>query len=146
MGEALTAMKLIKLVYLAHAWHLGFKKSPLLSETVEAWKYGPVIRSLYHRLKEYGGGPVTSPISTPFFHSEVEIDSDTKGLLDAVFKAYQKVTALQLSTWTHQKGTPWWEIWEDNGGKYRKSAPIPNETIKAYFTKKHAAPSDNAGL
>lgn len=43
----LTLMKIIKLVYIAHGWHLAHKKSPLISEPVEAWPYGPVVPSVY---------------------------------------------------------------------------------------------------
>ncbi|HEY1718789.1 MAG TPA: type II toxin-antitoxin system antitoxin SocA domain-containing protein, partial [Verrucomicrobiae bacterium] len=39
----LTLMKLLKIVYFAHGWHLALRdKSPLIDDTVEAWKFGPV--------------------------------------------------------------------------------------------------------
>ncbi|MCC7437458.1 MAG: DUF4065 domain-containing protein [Armatimonadetes bacterium] len=48
-GTALTPMKLLKLVYIAHGWHLGIMGKPLISDEVQAWKYGPVIPKLYSR-------------------------------------------------------------------------------------------------
>ena len=48
-------MKLIKLVYIAHGWHLALENGKsLISEAVMAWKYGHVINSLYQKLKRYG--------------------------------------------------------------------------------------------
>jgi uncharacterized phage-associated protein len=51
----LTPMKLIKLIYLAHGWRLGWTQLPLIGEAIKAWKYGPVIESLYQSFKRYGG-------------------------------------------------------------------------------------------
>ena len=40
-GSPVTAMKLIKLVYIAHGWHLALENGKsLISEAVMAWKYG----------------------------------------------------------------------------------------------------------
>jgi uncharacterized phage-associated protein len=36
-GVKLSPMKLLKLVYFAHGWHLALKGEPLLNERVEAW-------------------------------------------------------------------------------------------------------------
>lgn len=58
-GETLSPMKLIKLVYLAHGWNLGLTGEPLITEHVQAWRYGPVIPSIYHDFKEYGNQVVT---------------------------------------------------------------------------------------
>ncbi len=33
-GRALTPMWVLKLVYIAHAWHLGLRKQPLIDEHV----------------------------------------------------------------------------------------------------------------
>ena len=40
-GDAITQMKVQKLVYFAHWWHLGITKNPLIRYQVEAWSYGP---------------------------------------------------------------------------------------------------------
>ena len=44
-----TPMHVIKLVYLAHGWMLGFTSRALINEAVEAWTYGPVVPSTYYR-------------------------------------------------------------------------------------------------
>ena len=64
-GIKLTLLQLIKLVYLAHGWHLGLTGRPLISETVQAWKYGPVIKSLYDRFKRYDSQPLDEDALVP---------------------------------------------------------------------------------
>ena len=50
----LSPMKLQKLVFLAHGWHLAIHKAPLVREGIEAWQWGPVISDLFHEVKEIG--------------------------------------------------------------------------------------------
>jgi uncharacterized phage-associated protein len=48
-----TPLQLIKLVYIAHVF-----QSPLITDRVEAWKYGPVIPDLHHAMKGYRAASV----------------------------------------------------------------------------------------
>lgn len=43
----MTAMKLQKLVYYAHAWHLVWDGEPMLDARIEAWANGPVVPELH---------------------------------------------------------------------------------------------------
>lgn len=54
-------LKMQKLVYISHGWHLALSDGkPLVSdEYVEAWPYGPVFPSVYHEFKHYGASPHT---------------------------------------------------------------------------------------
>ena len=61
-GAPLSPMKLQKLVYFAHGWSLAIYGRPLINEQVEAWKFGPVIRSLYHRVKAFGNQPIAGRV------------------------------------------------------------------------------------
>ncbi|MCB0375635.1 MAG: DUF4065 domain-containing protein, partial [Sinomicrobium sp.] len=54
----ITPMKLVKLVYIAHGWHLGITDNALIDENPEAWKYGPVIPRIYHEFKKFGKNPI----------------------------------------------------------------------------------------
>src|SRR5947209_3400405 len=58
-AKSLTPMKLQKLVYYAHGWHLALTGRPLLDEEIQAWSFGPVIRSLYNEFREFGAEPIT---------------------------------------------------------------------------------------
>ena len=123
----LTPMKLLKLVYIAHGWYLGFNDNKLINEPVEAWRYGPVITSLYYKLKSFGSNQVDALIIPPPGEKN-EIDNKTQEFLGLVWTAYKKFNALQLSTLTHLKDTPW--------AKTDQSYYIDEEVIKKYYKKK----------
>lgn len=144
-GAELTPLKVIKLVYLAHGWHLGIKNEPLITEAVEAWKYGPVINSVYHAFKEYRNSQITALKSIPVFSSEkmtcitpLSSDQQVIDLLDRVWQVYVNFSGVQLSTLTHETNSPWDIVWNQQLGKERKSAIIPNAVINSYYSTKVA--------
>ena len=49
-----TPLKIQKLVYCMHGWHLATRNAPAVGELFEAWPYGPVLSALYHEFKQYG--------------------------------------------------------------------------------------------
>lgn len=112
-NKEFTPMQLIKLSYIAHGFSLAILKRPLLKESVEAWRYGPVIPSLYRKLKPFGSKPVTSPIASAFMGLKSEsLDDEDRSLIDAIYDKYGHLTAFQLSNLTHRPGTPWAEAYE----------------------------------
>lgn len=127
----LTPMKLLKLVYTAHGWNLAINNEPLIYESVDAWKYGPVIDSLYHEFKKYGNQPITQLAQAPEIPRN---DTSTYELLDEIWAKYGGYTAVQLSNWSHEPGSPWDQTWNDKNGKYYNGLPIDNETIRKYFS------------
>jgi uncharacterized phage-associated protein len=142
-GKKLTPIQIIKLVYVAHGWHLAFTSQPLINEMPEAWQYGPVIPSLYHALKEYGNGPVKKKLTSfdqdadPFDLSCSEVPSPTdpqlRGFLQSVWERYGRFTGFQLSALTHQSGTPWQKTWDLLGAKYSKGIDIPESDIINHY-------------
>lgn len=160
-----TVMKALKLVYFAHAWSLGLGQGGLISEEVQAWQYGAVIPSLYHSLKIYGSSPVRFKITkTDMDVLDVIAVSDTdlekkygrdiidyepllqdnkiKDLLDTIWNAYGTLSGFQLSEIMHKQGTPWWKVWCEQGGEYRRGAVIPDAMIKEHYTKLISRVSD----
>ena len=57
-GDLITNLKLQKLLYYAQAWHLAHFGSPLFSDDIEAWQYGPVIKSIYQKYSKFGNQPI----------------------------------------------------------------------------------------
>jgi uncharacterized phage-associated protein len=99
----LTPMQVLKLVYIAHGWMLGLTGRPLIDEPVEAWQYGPVVPSIYHRFKRYGGSFIDEcPSQAPLAFTGRE-----RAILDQVWKNYGHLSGVKLSSLTHQRGTPW---------------------------------------
>ena len=145
-GVGLSPLKLIKLVYIAHGWHLGLSGEPLITEHPQAWKYGPVIPSLYHEFKIYGSEPITrlatelvEDVDTGWSFDTQQVSplsrtkhAETCKFLDQVWHAYKGCTGLQLSKLTHQSGTPWSKTWEERG-KYTKGATIDEKEIITHY-------------
>lgn len=136
----LDPMKLQKLVYFAHGWHLAIEDAPLTQQNFEAWQFGPVIPDLYRAFKNYGAGEVTdyatkfNTLTARLFTPRIspERDEDTRAAMDVirdVWSVYGPYSAIKLSNATHMDGTPWAK-WYDPA---KHHVVIPNEEIKAYF-------------
>lgn len=116
-GETLTIMQLIKLAYIADGWALALLGKPLSNETPEAWRYGPVFRSVYNAFSGSGSRPVEGRAyirGTEIPISE-EFDEDEEKLLRMVVNSYGKLSAFALSNLTHAADTPWSKAYENNG-------------------------------
>ena len=149
-GVRMSPMKLQKLVYYANGWHLALKDEPLIDEQVEAWAYGPVIRSLYREFRSYGNhditskgsyyrsvrspdGRLSSELITPVLSKENPDGKFATALLDRIWDIYGKYTAVQLSNRTHEEGTPWKQVFDHYKGVLPKGTDIPTDLMKSYF-------------
>ncbi|MCS1408087.1 MAG: hypothetical protein M2R45_01252 [Verrucomicrobia subdivision 3 bacterium] len=122
-----TPMHLVKLVYIAHGWMLGRYDCSLICEDVEAWTYGPVIPSTYHRYKSFGGDEITS---NPVDQTK-DFTKEQSEHIQEVVNAYQGYSAITLSAITHQPGTPW----DIARREFGTGCIIPNDVIKRYYKK-----------
>lgn len=101
--EKITPLKLIKLVYLCHGFHLALTNKPLINEKVEAWKYGPVISSIYDAVSHYK----KADIREDFRHIEGKLDDDALAVIDAVLTGFGEKNGIELSFITHLEDSPW---------------------------------------
>lgn len=125
-GSPLSAMKLQKLIYFAHGWHLALYKTPLIDERIQAWEFGPVIRTVYDEFKRFGKSPIAERAESMEYIGDGEIeflkpeipnaDVLTRALLLKVWQSYKHLSAYQLSALTHQPGTPWEKTYAANRG------------------------------
>lgn len=142
-GKELTPMKLIKLVYIAHGWHLGLGMGPLLTEPPLAWKYGPVVDSVYYSFRDFGNSQITKMATIPAGNGKTVVPAVNESeleFLDKVWDVYKDFNGLQLSSLTHEPGTPWHRVWHQMGGKeQRPSLIIPNDIIEAHYKQKIAS-------
>ena len=60
--ESVDPMKVQKLVYFAHGWHLGYDRGALSTELAQAWRWGPVFPDLYHAVKIWGNRAIAKPV------------------------------------------------------------------------------------
>lgn len=142
-GRPLSPMKLVKLVYIAHGWMLGLYGRPLIREDVEAWKYGPVIRELYHEVKRFRHHPIPPAALVPG-EGESDFGEYEKSVMDQTFDIYGRRTALQLSQMTHSPGTPWDVIYNEIGNSFA----IPGDLIEDHYARlyeKYGASKETSG-
>ena len=137
-GRGITQMHVQKFVYLSHGYCLAATDYPLITEPVEAWAFGPVVRRLYDALKVHGRQPVSREIhwgdDSPLAFDKTDqvarahlTDTQTD-LIERVWDAYSRFTAFQLSALTHMAGTPWRDTFVAGENKI-----IDNYRISNYF-------------
>jgi uncharacterized phage-associated protein len=127
-------LKIQKLVYNFHGWHLATTGRPAIGERFEAWPKGPVLSSLYHQFKQFRWNPIGSyatdvdPI-TGVNKASVVSPADEKfyELFNVVWNRYKNFSGVQLSAITHAPHTPWSRA-RVAGNQY-----IDDEDIRSYF-------------
>jgi uncharacterized phage-associated protein len=134
---SLTHMKLQKLVFFMHAWSLALYGAPLVTEKPQAWQYGPVFPSIYHELKSFGSGNITSMLAelntaTGQFVPLVPNPQDERfwSLLKRVWDRYGGFSAGQLSALTHESGGPWERAYKN------AQREIPDDWIANHYRHK----------
>lgn len=131
----LTPLKLQKLVYLAHGWSLVLRGKPLINQRIEAWRYGPVIPTLYHEFKEFRGSAIQRKANTT---DELQpLSTEATRLIDAVWGKYKSYSATQLSALTHEPGSAWdLTIQELSPLLFGPTPVIPDDLIAEEFQKR----------
>jgi uncharacterized phage-associated protein len=104
----------------------------LLNEAIEAWRYGPVIPSVYQQFKDFGPKPIQN-IPDVYDLSSLLADVETVGLLNMVWSAFKGFTPFKLSEMTHLSGSPWEIVFKESKDTYSRNASISNKLIQKYF-------------
>jgi uncharacterized phage-associated protein len=146
--QPVSPMKLQKLLYYSQGWTLALTGELLFNEQIEAWKWGPVVRTVYGEFREFGNSPidrlaiVLDKRGDGFALISPSIDDQNatpeqielaKALTTKVWDVYGGYTAIQLSNMTHEAGTPWDEVMKQYNGAPPKGTDIPAERIASYF-------------
>jgi uncharacterized phage-associated protein len=115
-GIGLSNLKLQKLLFLCHAFHLVETGRPLVRGSFEAWRYGPVHREAYDAFKQFGAGQISENADKfdPVTGTRRRIDAPTdRAVLDVVQKVFQFYGARspgELVDLTHAKNGPWDQV------------------------------------
>lgn len=125
-SKSVTPMQLLKLVYIAHGYMLGRHGCPLLQEGVQAWRYGPVVPSLYHAVKGFNSSPVDK-VPGAGYHA---FSADEQAVIEDVARVYGRHPGVALSAATHRCGTPWSKTWE----RWGRNAAISNDLIESFYS------------
>jgi uncharacterized phage-associated protein len=138
-GQALTQMKLQKLVYIAYGWYLALTNSKLFEDRIEAWQHGPVIPDLYEEFKNFGREPITVK-SIEFDLDSLEAteptvpehDENTQVILDRVWESYKRFSSAALRSKTHEADTPWSRVYDPD----KRNQLLRDEDIGEHFRDK----------
>lgn len=132
-GVKVDPLKVQKLVYFAHGWHLYFHKSPLIRDGIEAWRYGPVVPNLYYAYRKFGTSTIKETAPEP--EGCLPLDERTNAFLGQIWKSYGRYTGLDLSMMTHEPGYAWDMTRRENATPWN-DAVINNALIQDEFSRR----------
>jgi len=130
-NHGLTNLALQKILYLAHMVYMGQNGGePLIHEVFEAWDYGPVLPSLYHKVKIFGGNQIQD-----IFYEIPLIKPDSKEaiLLEQAYKQLSDKQPGKLVAMTHREDGAWAKYYSPG----IKGIIIPNNDIQEEYKKIH---------
>lgn len=113
-------VQLQKLVYYSQAWSLAWDGVPLFHDRIEAWRHGPVVRSIYKRTD---GADAT--VLTP----------SERATVDAVLVHYGEMYGSELAGMSHSE-KPWSDVWGDRPEDAKCSDEITHDAMRRFYTLK----------
>ncbi len=127
----ISPLKLQKLAYLVHGWHLASFDRPAINNEPETWKYGPVFPEIYHAYKIFGSVPISKENWEVYGTADDKVvpeqDTDFHWLLGQVWNLYSPYSGLYLSNLTHEADTPW------SSARRKANNKLSQEEIKKHF-------------
>lgn len=133
---------LVKRVYIAHGFALALLGRGLLDprfDKVEAWRYGPVIPSVYHSFKQYKKEPIENGTvimewdainKEPVFETPILTKTDEIAIVKMVWQRYSSFSDGELVDLTHKAGSPWDICFEEG-----KNIEIPDQLTELYYKR-----------
>ncbi|SDR86601.1 Uncharacterized phage-associated protein [Mucilaginibacter mallensis] len=133
-GDPVTQMKLQKMVYFANGYNLAKRDQKLIEEDFQAWKFGPVVPTIYNDYQLYGNMAISNfdksrSIYGSLGFDESSLGEDAKDAINYTWKATAHLSAADLSKWTHKEDGPWAKVYN----QLEPSIKIDDNDIKAYF-------------
>ena len=118
--EGITNLKLQKILYFAQAYYLAKLGKPLFGDAIEAWKYGPVVSSVYNKYRRHESNTIISEAD------DSNISSEDKDNLKRIWDLFGGYSAGRLVDIAHAH-TPWKEAFES------KNKEISHKAIGEYY-------------
>ena len=122
-GKSFCMMRLQLHVYICHGLSLAYLARPLILDDVFAWKFGPIVPSIYFRFKEQGAATIAN-------HRDVLLDTDSEAIIQDVVLNLGHLAVSQLLELAQRPGSPWHQVWD---GKHKQV--IPDPIIQTYYQK-----------
>ncbi|MCP4109320.1 MAG: DUF4065 domain-containing protein [Desulfobacteraceae bacterium] len=125
-GDALTHLKLHKLVYYAQVWALSLLDQSLFEEDFEAWTHGPALPALHQKYNDYGCEALPPPDSIPVLSENVQ------DLLHEILEVYGNLSAKYLEELV-QSESPWIDARNNLPPEIRSNNIISKESMTDYY-------------
>lgn len=125
IDDTIDNLKLNKLLYYAQGWSLARNGKPLFKDEIQAWDYGPVVDDVYHAYKVCRKAPIQEPT---YEFDEDKLSAEELELITDIYSNYGKFTSIALTNMTHEKDTPWSNVYVP-----RENRVISNRLMKNYF-------------
>jgi len=135
----ITNLSLQKIVYFCHVRSLVHLNRPLIKQSFEAWRFGPVLEYLYREFKGFEDNPITGratridPNTGSKQVVEYHFDKETESLLAETVDFYSRISAGDLVRLSHAPGGPWERAW-NYAGSVNPGMKIDNAAIKKYYS------------
>ena len=109
IGDGISNLKLQKLLYFIQKVHYSVYHEPFFDDTIEAWRHGPVVPTIYHHFKEYGRSDIDIFKEEDFIKDKEPLNINQIGVVDFVWDAYYQYSGGALIDISHQD-----KCWIDN--------------------------------
>ena len=129
LGSSST-MKLQKIVFYSHAYHLVRFHEPLLDCRIEAWANGPVVPVLFDKHRH--SFVVSQGCFSPYSKKE-RLASREKLSIRAALKTFRDMTGSELSDLTHSEA-PWKNARQGLDPAARSNNLISDESIRRFYS------------
>ncbi|MGB3337472.1 MAG: type II toxin-antitoxin system antitoxin SocA domain-containing protein [Devosia sp.] len=125
-GEAMTHLKVQKLLYFSQAYFLANFHKPLFEEDFEAWAHGPVLPSVFKEFSGNGWEALPTRDEPPTIPKAVAL------YLEEVYQKFSVFSAKQLEKISHQHD-PWIRARGDLPPEARCNEIIPKDHIEEFY-------------
>jgi uncharacterized phage-associated protein len=129
-GEAMTHLKVQKLLYFAEAYYLANFNKSLFQEEFQAWAHGPVVIEVWRRFKQYNWDSIPQQDLMSLKFSGPMLD-----YMCAVYDKFGKLGAKKLEEITHQHA-PWKNARGDLPLEAACSNIIEKEVIRDFYAER----------
>ncbi|MEQ8156956.1 MAG: type II toxin-antitoxin system antitoxin SocA domain-containing protein [Clostridiaceae bacterium] len=107
-GRPVSNLQLQKILYYVQGEFMSQTDGEVLfKDDIKAWKYGPVVPSVYYEYNNYSSSDITTR------QSDVELEDEERNIIDPIIEEMSRLSAWALVQKTHSE-SPWMDTYAPN--------------------------------
>ena len=118
----ITQISLQELLHFAQGFHLAYQQECLFADKIYAWKFGPVVRTVFNRHRVFGRQLITP-------------DSPLPICMSGKLPGNREKLPFELVQLAHKKGSPWHQVYRNYAGQIPNDTEITPEAMLNYFSR-----------